>query len=152
LLVGSPLSNPWVGLFQDQLDFVFKYDLGRNEEVIENTRPAAGESRVYVPTVPGWGTGQGFAIVALVGNQNQTGHVLIIAGSNAAATAAAGKFVTDTKRLAEALQAHRLDPYNQDLRFEALLRITTVATSINTFEGVTCHGLNAPNRFGRQGA
>jgi hypothetical protein len=58
IVMGSPLSNPWVGLFQEHLDFEFQWDPERKEEVIRNKRPASGEAVIYAPTIPGWGTGQ----------------------------------------------------------------------------------------------
>ena len=39
----------------------------------------------------GWGTGQAYAILALVRNTDQQGNILLLAGSNAEATEAAGK-------------------------------------------------------------
>jgi len=93
--LGSPRSNPWVELFQDQLDFAFEFDSTRRAEFIRNRHPRNGESGTYVPTAEGWGTGQAYAIAALVTNPNQAGEVLLLAGSNAEATEAAGKFTTN---------------------------------------------------------
>src|SRR5262249_10439092 len=113
ILMGSPASNPWVGLFQDLLDFAFLYDRDRGGEVIGTVRPGPGEAAVYTPTVPGWGTGQAYAIAALVANPNQSGRVMILSGTNAAATEAAGRFVANPESVAKALRAHRLDPHEE---------------------------------------
>jgi len=144
IIMGSPASDPWVGLFQDLLDFEFTYDLEKREEVIRNKRPARGEAAIYTPTVPGWGTGQAYAIAAFLANPNQSGHIMILAGSNAAATEAAGKFVTNPDLVAETLEAHGLDPYDQKVQFEVLLRVTTIAASLNTFDIIGCHRLSPP--------
>jgi hypothetical protein len=146
LLLGSPLSDPWVHLFQDQLDFEFRYDAKLGEEIIFNKQPAMGESTIYVPTVPGWGTGEAFAILALLVNPNQSSHIMILAGSNAAATEAAGKLVTDTELVSRTLKEHKLDPYDPHVQFEMLLRVTTVASSLNTFNIVACHRLSSMPR------
>jgi hypothetical protein len=148
LLLGSPLSDPWVHLFQDQLDFEFRYEAALNEEIIYNKRPASGENTIYAPTVPGWGTGQAFAIVALLVNPNQASHIMILAGSNAAATEAAGKFVTDTEMVSRTLKTHNLNPYDPHVQFEMLLRVTTVASSLNTFDVIACHRLSSLPRQG----
>jgi len=146
LLLGSPLSDPWVHLFQDQLDFEFRYDAELREEIIYNKQPARGENTIYAPTVPGWGTGQAFAIVALLVNPNQLSHIMILAGSNAAATEAAGKLVTDTELVSQTLKEHQLNPYDPHVQFEMLLRVTTVASSLNTFNIVACHRLSTTPR------
>jgi len=91
ILFGSPRSNPWVELFQDQLDFTFEFDAAKRFEFIRNKHPQAGEPATFLPTAEGWGTGHAYAIVALVSNPNQNGEVLLLAGSNAEATEAAGK-------------------------------------------------------------
>ncbi len=142
VLFGSPRSNPWVELFQEQLDFSFEFDSERKAEFVRNKRPGNGESTSYVPTAEGWGTGHAYAIVALVSNPDQKGQVLIIAGSNAEATEAAGKLATDLEALPKILQSHGIDPSGPVRRFEILLRVSTMAGSPNTFDVVACHVLN----------
>jgi hypothetical protein len=141
ILLGSPVSDPWVALFQDRLDFYFTYDPTRHEEIINNRRVGHGETSVYAPTSPGWGTGQAFAIIGLLENPNQTGHVLILAGSNAVATEAAYRLVTDVDSIDRVLQEHGIDVYDRNAQFEILLRVNTMASSLDTFEVVACHRL-----------
>lgn len=143
ILLGSPLSNPWVALFQDQLDFYFKYDPMRHGEIVYNRRVGRGEAPVYVPTTPGWGTGDAFAIIALLANENQTGHILILAGSNSVATEAAYRLVTDVDSIARVLQEHSLNVDDRNIQFELLLRVNTMASSLNTFDVIACHRLSA---------
>src|SRR5262249_28051401 len=126
------------------LDFSFGYDAGRREEVIENRKPGPGEPPVYSPTMPGWGTGDAYGIAAFVANPNQSGHIMLLAGSNSAATEAAGKFMTNRELVAQTLKAHDMDPYDEQLQFEILLRVNTIATSLNTFDIVACHRLAPP--------
>ena len=45
ILFGSPRSNPWVGLYQEQLDFRFEFDDARKSEFIRNAHPQNGEPR-----------------------------------------------------------------------------------------------------------
>ena len=141
VLLGSPRSNPWVELFQDQLDFRFEFDGVRKAEFVRNKRPRAKEASIYVPTAEGWDTGQAYAIVALVANPNQGGEVLLLAGSNAEATEAAGKLGTNQALLAQILKSHGIDPHGQSRHFEVLLRVSTMAGSPNTFEVIACHVL-----------
>jgi hypothetical protein len=141
VLLGSPRSNPWVQLFQNQLDLTFEFDEARKAEYIRNKRPASGESPTYVPTAAGWDTGQAYGIIALVGNPNQSGQVLILAGSNAEATEAAGKMATNVKLLSQTLKNHGIDPGGPARHFEILLQVSTMAGSSNTFDVIAFHQL-----------
>jgi len=141
VLLGSPRSNPWVELFQNQLDLTFEFDEARKAEYIRNKRPASGESPTYIPTAAGWDTGQAYGIIALVGNPNQSGQVLILAGSNAEATEAAGKMATNVKLLSQTLKNHGIDPAGPVRHFEILLQVSTMAGSSNTFDVIAFHQL-----------
>jgi hypothetical protein len=142
VLFGSPRSNPWLELFQDQLDFRFEFDDVRKAEFLRNRHPANGEAAAYVPTAEGWGTGQAYAIVALVSNPEQNGQVLLLAGSNAEATEAAGKLVMNLDALPKILKSAGIDSNGRVRRFEILLRVSTMAGLPNTYEVVACHALN----------
>lgn len=142
IILGSSRSNPWGTLFQDQLDFDFVHDPELNWEIIRNKRVQPGELPRYVPTARGWGTGYAFAIIALVGNPNQAGRVLLVAGTNAEGTEAAGQFVTNTAQLARTLQAHGIAPGGLPCHFEILLQVRTMAGSPSALEVVACHRLS----------
>jgi hypothetical protein len=142
VLLGSPRSNPWFGLFQDQLNFRFERDPQTGLEFVRNHKPQGTEPDKYVPTAMGWATGHAYAVVAMVANSNQKGHVLLLAGSNAEATEAAGKFVTNSELIAQTLQAHGITASSRTAEFEILLRVGTLAGSPNRFEVVACHKLN----------
>jgi hypothetical protein len=141
VVLGSPRSNPWGELFEDQLDFSFRFDAARKAEFIFNKHPRAGEFRTYVPTTEGWGTGQAYSIVALVGNPNQAGQVLLLGGSTAEATEAAGKLATNQRLLSGILKSHGIDPAGPPRHFEILLRVSTMAGSSNTFDVMAVHSL-----------
>lgn len=145
VLFGSPRSNPWVDLFKDQLDFNFEFDPVRKAEFVKNRRPQNNEPAAYVPTAEGWGTGQAYAIIALVSNPGQNGQVLLLAGSNAEATEAAGKLTTNAKALSKILRTHDINPAGVGQHFEILLRVSTMAGSPNTFDVIACHAL--ANRY-----
>ena len=88
ILIGSSFSNPWVELFQKNLNFEFEYQPRPNESVIVNRHPLQGELPVYQndATAPSHRT---YAVVALARNLNDTGWVLIIEGLTMAGTQAA---------------------------------------------------------------
>ena len=139
ILLGSPRSNPWSGLFQEQLDFEFADDEGLYAELIRNKRPQPGELQVYVPTAKGWETGQAFATVAFVGNPGQKGQVLLLAGTNAEGTEAAGKLATNLDLLSGILRRYGIDPAGPMGHFELLLQISAMAGSSSEFKVIACH-------------
>ena len=139
IFLGSPRSNPWSALFSDQLDFRFVFDRPSNQEIIQNVRPRPNELQSYIPTALGGATGQSFAIVALVQSPDQNGHVLLIAGANAEGTEAAGRIITDERRLSAILQQCGVSPTGPLQKFELLLRLNTMAGSPSNFEVVACH-------------
>jgi hypothetical protein len=141
IFLGSPRSDPWSALFNDELDFRFLFDNATKQEIIQNVHPHKGELPAYIPTAMGWGTGQSFAIVAFVQNLDQNGQVLLLAGANGEGTEAAGRLVTDPSRLATALQKCGIRSGNPLRHFEILLRLSTMAGSPTTVDVVACHAL-----------
>ncbi|MGA8531099.1 MAG: hypothetical protein WB622_15390, partial [Acidobacteriaceae bacterium] len=142
VFLGSPRSDPWSALFSDQLDFRFVYSKSYGQEIIRNFRPQPHELPQYLPTALGGGTGQSFAIVALVQNLDQNGQVLLLAGADAEGTEAAGRFVTDLPRLSATLQQCGIPDAGPIRHFEVLLRINTMAGSPNGTDVVACHLLS----------
>jgi hypothetical protein len=94
---------------------------------------------MYVPTAPGYATGQSFAIVAFIQNPDQNGQVLILAGSSREGTEAAGKFVVDLPRLSKAMQACGIDTAGPLQHFEMLLRVNIMAGLPNSSDVIACH-------------
>ena len=139
VFLGSPRSNPWTSLFNDQLDFRFVFVNTAGQEVIRNSRPRAHEMTEYLPTALGGGTGESYAIVALVQNLDQNGQVLLLAGANAEGTEAAGRFVTDLPRFSKALEQCGETHASAPAHFEFLLRLNTMAGSPHNTDVVACH-------------
>jgi hypothetical protein len=142
VFLGSPRSDPWSSLFSDQLDFSFVFDKDTRQEIIRNVHPRLSEPRSYVPTALGWATGQSFAIIALVRNPDQNGHVLLLAGANGEGTEAAGRLVTDLARFSGVLEKCGIAPSGPLQEFEVLLRLNTMAGSPNNVDVVACHVLS----------
>jgi hypothetical protein len=128
ILFGSVTSNPWTGVFSEKLNFQFDWDSVRRG-LFRNRSPRAGEQDVYsMTTFPGE-SGRAYAQVAFVPNVNGDGHVLLINGTTAEGTEAAGEFITDEKRAAAALKAMGIDPAGPPRYFEILLEAKAVAGS-----------------------
>jgi hypothetical protein len=124
ILIGSPLSNPWAQLYQDQLNFYFDMDpqLGI---VLRNRNPHKGELREY-PTIADRERNCSYADIALIPSDNMRGNALLIAGTTAAATVAAGEFIVDP-HFEHELEKIRINPQGPPLFFELLIRATTFA-------------------------
>jgi hypothetical protein len=146
IFLGSPRSDPWFSLFSDQLDFRFVFDKSTGSESIRNFHPHPDEQPQYIPTAPGWATGDSYAILALVRNPDQGGQVLLLAGANEEGTEAAGKFVTDLTRLSTELRKCGITPSGPLRHFEMLLHLNTMAGTPHNIDSVACHILpDAPS-------
>jgi len=88
VLLGSSYSNPWVELFQKNLNFEFSYEPRPNQSYITNKHPLAGELTVYANDADA-SSHRTYAVVALSPNLNNTGWVLIVEGLTVAGTQAA---------------------------------------------------------------
>jgi len=139
VLLGSPRSNPWTALFNDQMSFRFSYDKASSQEIILNIHPGPHEKSQYVPTALGWATGQSYAIIAMVRNPDQNGNVLLLSGANAEGTEAAGKLVTDLSRMTAALKTCGITPGRSVRHFELLLRLNMMAGSPTNVNVEACH-------------
>ena len=150
IFLGSPRSNPWFSVFAGSLNFQFIYDHKRGSEFIRNLHPLPSEQANYVPSANGGGTGYSYAIVALVQNPDQNGEVLLLAGADGEATAAAGDFVTNLPKMSYALSSCGVPALGPVRHFEILLRTDTMAGVPRKTEIMVCHNLShvAPNHLG----
>ncbi len=141
IFLGSPYSNPWFSVFNDELDFRFipSAGTGLGPEVIGDVHPESNEQSIYTPTARGGATGESYAIVAFVGNPNQYGQVLLLAGISGEGTVAAGKLVTDLPRLSSELQKCGVSSHGPLKHFEMLLSVKTMAGSPSQYGVVACH-------------
>ncbi|HTH53417.1 MAG TPA: hypothetical protein VL495_05675 [Edaphobacter sp.] len=127
ILLGSSYSNPWVELFQKNLNFEFSYEPKPNDSHITNRHPLVGESPVYAndADTPSHRT---YAVVALVPNLNNTGWVLLVEGLTMAGTQAGVDTLFNRSAMQPILQKARLP--NGTLRpFEVLIETRSFGSS-----------------------
>jgi len=107
ILIGSIEGNPWVDLFQRQLNFRFTHgaEFG-GSGIITNQHPLPGERQTYTsePNDPLLRT---YGVIAYVPNLDGTGHALLIEGVNMAGTQAAGELLLDPARMQPVLDHAR---------------------------------------------
>jgi hypothetical protein len=128
VLIGGKKANPWVRLFDDQMNFSLDFDNAHKQSLINNRHPQPGEQTIYEADMDTNGF-IGYCVIAYLPNPSHTGNVLILAGTDSDATGAAAEFVTSQDHLAgflRTLHARRF-PY-----FELLLKTSRLSgTSFN---------------------
>jgi hypothetical protein len=117
VLIGGSISNPWVQLFESRMNFVTKFDSDSPIAVV-NRVPAPGEQSVYTQT----GSVQ-YCVVGYLPNPNHNGVVLLIEGTNAEASEAAGDFLLSEDQLSN---FRKMLPAGKFPYFEALLKVSSV--------------------------
>jgi len=129
ILVGGKKANPWVHLFDNQMNFVTDYDHDHAYAFIANLHPKAGEQAAYIaPNYPD--SLIGYSVIAYLPSPSRTGNAIILAGTDSDATDAAAEFLTSEEQLErfrEQLHVQQF-PY-----FEVLLKTSRLSgTSFNS--------------------
>lgn len=117
ILIGARKSNPWDELFESKTNFVTRFNDDGSVAVV-NRAPAPGESAVYTET----DTSE-YCTVAYLPNPDHNGIALLIEGTDAEATEAAGDFLLSEEQLSSfrnTLRSHDF-PF-----FEVLLKVSSV--------------------------
>jgi hypothetical protein len=128
ILIGSPISNPWVELFADKLNFQVVEDGVGGRMYFRNKNPLPGEQHTYEGLPRTGSAGKEYATVALVPSNNGRGDVLILQGLRQEGTEALGELLVnsdDRNQLEKELEA-RNGGYAPKY-FEALIRTRAVA-------------------------
>jgi hypothetical protein len=117
ILIGGRISNPWDDLFEGHMNFVAKFSTDGPISVI-NRAPVGSEQAVYTQT-----DSTQYCVVSYQPNPDHNGVVLLIEGTGAEATEAAGDFLLSEEQLSAFRRQLHSDrfPY-----FEVLLKVTSV--------------------------
>ena len=135
ILLGSVRSNPWNRLFEPLLNFEFDFDEATRTPLIHNKAPLAGEQAMYRAAKPGE-SGQTYSVITLVPNLRHTGSVLVIAGTSAEGTEAAGEFIMNNKASSGLMAKLMQDRKGRIPYFEVLLQSGTMAGAAKNAEVV----------------
>lgn len=120
ILIGGKISNPWDDLFEDRMNFTVKFDPDGSIMVM-NRAPAAGEQATYSQT-----DSVQYCVISYLPNPDHSGVIMLIEGTDAEASEAAGDFLMSDDQLfrfKKLLQVARL-PY-----FEVLLKVSSVPST-----------------------
>lgn len=115
VLIGSPISNPWAQLYENRMNFHCEFDSNSGRIFFRDRH------RQY-PSVDDVRRGLTYARLAFLPSSASTPAALLIAGTTAQATEAAGELVTSRSRFARVLRKIGIDPAGQQHFFEILLR------------------------------
>jgi hypothetical protein len=133
VFVGSPSSNPWVGYFEDKLNFQEREGVvGESMKFFQNLHPKAGEQQAYQGLAFTGSSGEDYATISLLPLANGRGSVLILQGLQQEGTEAAGLFLADPGNRLKLQQALGIsEAPGQPVYFEALIRTQAVAGAPN---------------------
>jgi hypothetical protein len=98
ILVGAAEANPWVELFEHNMNFVFFDDRVRKTFSVLNREPRGGEPRQWDSHYTDV-QHRVYAVVALLPNLAGNGNALILEGTSMAGTESAWDFVSDDSQL-----------------------------------------------------
>jgi hypothetical protein len=128
ILIGGKKANPWVRLFDDQMNFSLDYDNPHSQSFIANRHPQPGEQAVYSAPMDS-NAFTGYSVVAYLPNPSQTGNVIILAGTDSDATSAAAEFLTSEEQLDKFRNTLHVQKFPH---FEVLLKTSRLSgTSFN---------------------
>ncbi len=128
ILMGLIEANPWVDLFQQQLNFRFSHGAAfGGSGIITNQHPLPGEHAAYA-TEPDDPLLRTYGVIAYVPNLTNTGHALLIEGVNMAGTQAAGEFLLSAAEMQPALE-RAMGPNDVIRPFEVLIQTDNVAAN-----------------------
>jgi hypothetical protein len=128
ILIGSNDANPWVALFEPQLNFQFTPgpEFGGSGAIL-NTHPLPHEATVF-RSVTGDPANRTYGLIAYLPNLENTGHVLLIEGVNMAGTQAAGDFLFSPEQMQPMLDRARDFKGNLE-PFEILLETSSIGSA-----------------------
>lgn len=106
ILVGNNEANPWVSLFEQDMNFIFTSDIPRRIFFVSNRHPRGNEPHQWKFSVPD-PQHHVFAVVAYVSNLSGNGNILILEGTTMAGTECAWDFVSDESQLLPFLRSIR---------------------------------------------
>jgi len=132
VLLGSRRSNPWLEVYESDLNFVLDRAPNTGAPLFRNRSPLPKEAQTYgIPTMlDARGDEQreftSYALVALLKGCGDRGFTVVNEGLNMQATQAAGDMITDPQRLDMLLHSIGHSFGTKVLPFEALIKIKSL--------------------------
>jgi hypothetical protein len=131
LLLGGPFANPWVQLFDRDLNFQIEGE-PRKRIYIRNRDPRPGEMSVYASELDESRSTRCFARVAYLPNLAGRGKVLLAGGPHRASSEAAATFIAREDGLRQVMDLFQVNSWDQLPWLELLIEAKAVGTSAQT--------------------
>jgi len=132
ILLGSLRANPWVGLFEDKLNFRTVFEESPRAAYFVNQSPQPGEQPMYKEQ---WAA-LGFCRVAYLPNPKVTGDVLLVSGTDVQVTEAGSEFITSERWVRSLRTSLGLKLNEPAPHFEALLEGQLINATVPQFQVV----------------
>jgi hypothetical protein len=132
VLIGSHRSDPWVAVYEPNLNFTLDQDPHSGAPMFRNRAPQAHEDATY--SIPDMYDTQrteektyfSYGVVALLKGCGDHGLTVLAEGLNTQATQAAGDILTDPQRMDMLLRSIGHQPGTSVVPFEALFQVTSL--------------------------
>jgi hypothetical protein len=126
VILGSIVSNPWAGLFEERLNFRFSRDAETGVFGIRNAAPRSGERTVYSSGAAEARNGVSYARIASTANLSGAGRVLLISGIHAESSEGATDAALSPELLAQIRSGPNAAALDAGKDFELLLELRSV--------------------------
>jgi hypothetical protein len=133
ILIGARNCNPWVELFENSLNFEFRWDPESDYNYCVNRSPRPGESAEYHPTSSGEAR-EVYGGVAFVSTPHRRGNALLILGTSMAGAEIAAEFITNDRLCSGLLEQLKQQSNGKLPYFEVLLKTTSIAAQASRVE------------------
>jgi hypothetical protein len=127
ILLGSKHTNPWVELFEKNMNFVLEYEPEVDDSAVLNRHPLRGERAVYKNA---WAddSHRTYAVLAYLPSLDGMGRVILVEGLNMAGTQAAADFLLNDRTISPILKKAML-PDGRLRPFELLLETNSIGAN-----------------------
>jgi hypothetical protein len=136
ILIGSRRGNPWVSIFEPQLNFRFEEDVATHLFHFRNRHPAAGEQEIYSNANDGNGGYVSYVDIALLSNLSKTGYVLLLNGAVMDSNEAAADLIFGKKFPLMLSSVIGAQTATKSQAVEIFLRVHSVQGTANGFDVV----------------
>ena len=128
MFLGSQISNPWVSLFADNLNFEVVEDGVGGKMYFRNKKPLPGEQNTYEGLAYTGSSGEEYATISLLPTSSGNGNILIFQGLRQEGTEALSVLLDDARNRTELKRVLGIPVNSQEIvYFEALIRARAVA-------------------------
>jgi hypothetical protein len=127
ILLGSVHTNPWVALFEKDLNFKLEYMPEVDQSFVQNKHPIGAERTRYLNGTAD-AANQTYGVIDYLSSLDGIGHVLIIQGLNMAATQAAADVLFNSREIGPILKQAEL-PDGSLRSFELLIETSSIGAT-----------------------